>query len=608
MVNGEVVDLCISTDDEKTSIKHGGSRPSKAFRFDDDVVSLPEQVIDLERGPRKKRKLSPPARNNAEKPVVTTTIKPTNSESILPTNNWHESFFAIDDDDPIVWTSSPKQKLKPSTRPHGAQLPELGFTDSDSSLPDEAFLRMAATRPKKVRKSTSQTTNLPTAKERRALEEIDPQRTTKRGPKVPKKSQLHRRACENSDSLGEEPMTGNQPQPAKAKKPKVTEEEKAALTKEKEAVKAAAKIIRLQQQEELKEQKRLLKEDQAREKQKEKDRAEANKLKLDKKLSTPEMIVDLPISIGDSTVDTQIRECLKKIGVEIASYQSHVPNLVKWRRKVESRFNTETGIREKLRVKEIDPETHVMCLMSANEFVQLATSNTDGNGSQLDEHVFRIRSVLKDCTLIYLIEGLDAWMRKNRNAKNRAYQAAVLSQPDPNALEHGMNGPDPASKRKKPRVEVVDEDAIEDSLVRLQVMNRCLVHHAAAPVETAEWVAHFTEQISQIPYRHEQMARESTFCMDSGQVKCGKDAEDTYINMLLANVRVTGPIAYGIAAKYPDVVSLLEGLEEKGPTALEHLKKSANKDGSLGERNIGPAISRRLHKVFTEADPSSTEI
>lgn len=72
------------------------------------------------------------------------------------------------------------------------------------------------------------------------------------------------------------------------------------------------------------------------------------------------------------------------------------------------------------------------------------------------------------------------------------------------------------------------------------------------------------------------MARESTFCMDSGQVKCGKDAEDTYINMLLANVRLTGPIAYGIVARYPNVKSLLDGLEEKGPTALENLKVCKN--------------------------------
>lgn len=55
-------------------------------------------------------------------------------------------------------------------------------------------------------------------------------------------------------------------------------------------------------------------------------------------------------------------------------------------------------------------------------------------------------------------------------------------------------------------------------------------------------------------------------------MKSGKDTEDIYINMLLANVRVTAPIAFGIAARYPNVSSLIRGLEEKGPMALEHLK------------------------------------
>lgn len=72
--------------------------------------------------------------------------------------------------------------------------------------------------------------------------------------------------------------------------------------------------------------------------------------------------------------------------------------------------------------------------------------------------------------------------------------------------------------------------------------------------------------------RQEQMARDAAFCMESGQVKSGKDAEEVYTNMLLANVRVTNPIAHGIAARYPNVSALVRGLEEKGPTALEHLK------------------------------------
>lgn len=60
--------------------------------------------------------------------------------------------------------------------------------------------------------------------------------------------------------------------------------------------------------------------------------------------------------------------------------------------------------------------------------------------------------------------------------------------------------------------------------------------------------------------------------MDAGQVKCGKNAEEVYINMLLANVRVTLPIAHGIAAKYHNVSALVRGLEEKGPLALENIK------------------------------------
>ncbi|KAL8854410.1 MAG: hypothetical protein Q9221_000897 [Calogaya cf. arnoldii] len=610
MLNGEVVDLCISTDEEKTKTKAREPKHLTENEPEDDYVSLPEQFIDLERGPRprKKRKISPPLRSDAEKLAVKTTTQSAKSGSTLSTIKAADYFLAIDDDDPIIWTSSPKQKSKPPKKPCSDHQPAPSLSDSDASLPDEEWLRMAPARPSKVNKRVSQIAKLRSASEKTALEEPKSKGGVKSGRKVPPKPQLYQLGGEKTDSSDEGSIVAKIPKAAKTKKPKITNEEKAAMAKEKEKAKAAAKTIRLQEQEESKERKRLLKVEQAREKQREKDRAEANKLKLDKKLSTPEMIVDLPVSIGDSTVDTQTRECLKKIGVEITSYQSPVTNLIKWRRKVDSRFNAETGAREKLQAKEIDPEKHVMCLMSATEFVQLAVSDANDSGQHLDEHVSRIRSAVKGCELIYLIEGLDAWMRKNRNAKNRAYQAAVLGQPDLNARENSGNGPDPAAKRRKPRAEVVDEDLIQDCLVRLQVVNRCLVHHTAATVETAEWIAHFTEQISQIPYRNEQMARESTFCMDSGQVKCGKDAEDTYINMLLANVRLTGPIAYGIAARYPNVVSLLAGLEEKGPAALEHLKKSANKDGSLGERNIGPAISRRLHKVFTDADPSSTDI
>ncbi|KAI4272616.1 MAG: hypothetical protein LQ337_005178 [Flavoplaca oasis] len=501
MPKGKLIDLCISTDDEGFQPKPEKSGRLPAVKTNDSYFALPE-VIDLEGGPRKKRKLSPVCRTNPEKLAVRNAIEPANLDSILPMINGSDHFLAIDDDDPIVGTSSPKQKLKPAPKSYSGGQPRFRLSDSDISLPDEEWLRMAPARPLKAPKRVSQIANVGFASEAKALEKSKPRRTAQSSHKV-SKPRSNQTEGGNSDSSGKESMETKQSPVARTKRLKPTNEEKAARAREKGEAKAAAKAIRSQEQEALRERKRLLKEEQSREKQKEKDRAEANKLKLDKKLSTPEMIVDLPISIGESTVDTQIRECLKKIGVEIASHQGLIPNVIRWRRKVDSRFNPQTGAREKLQVKEIVPEKHVICLMSANEFVQLAASRTNTTKSQLDDHVSRTRSAFIDCTLIYLVEGLDAWMRKNRNAKNRAYQAAVLGQPGSNVLETSNNGTHPEPKRRKPRVEVVDEDVIEDSLVRLQVMHRCLVHHAAATVETAEWVAYFTEQISQIPYRYD---------------------------------------------------------------------------------------------------------
>ena len=62
--------------------------------------------------------------------------------------------------------------------------------------------------------------------------------------------------------------------------------------------------------------------------------------------------------------------------------------------------------------------------------------------------------------------------------------------------------------------------------------------------------------------------------MDVGQVKSGEDREDTYVKMLQEIVRVTAPVAYGIAAQYPTVVSLFEAMKKDGPLVLENLKVS----------------------------------
>ncbi|KAI4205667.1 MAG: hypothetical protein LQ350_000164 [Teloschistes chrysophthalmus] len=609
MPTREVVDLSLSTDDEASDPVAKFPKNPVQRQSDSGYGSLSDKFIDIDAdGPRKRQKLTPPSTETGIPHETATFAQPAKvvppSSRIAATDN----FLQLDDDDPILWTSSPKQK--PAVlhdEETGSHKRWASLSDSDGSLPDEQWLRTAQQRVVQVGSKSGKNVGTSHRNEKKSKSAQVPENSKAKSARVINARSRSFGADATDDTMSGSDITAK-PKEKRVKKPKLTDEEKAAQAREKEEAKAAARAMKMREKEEEKERKRLLKEEQAREKQKEKDRAEANKLKLDKKLSTPEMIVDLPISIDGSTVDTQIRKTLKNIGVEVTSYQSHVPNLIGWRRKVEYRLDPATGFREKLLTKEIDMEKHVMYLMSANEFVDVATADANGDGQTLDQHVRRIRNVVNDCIPIYLIEGLDVWMRKNRNARNRNYQAAVLGQSDSHAEERSESGANAASKRKGQKPKIIDEDIIDDALLRLQVVNHCLVHHTALPIETAEWVMHFTEQISQIPYRQEQMTRESMFCMDSGQVKCGRDAEETYINMLMVNVRVTAPIAYGIAERYPNVVKLARGLEEKGPLALEHLKKAANKDGSLADRNIGPAISRRLHKVFTDLDPSSTDI
>ena len=65
---------------------------------------------------------------------------------------------------------------------------------------------------------------------------------------------------------------------------------------------------------------------------------------------------------------------------------------------------------------------------------------------------------------------------------------------------------------------------------------------------------------------------ESSFCMDVGQVKTGDDVEDTYIKMLQEIMRVTAPVAHGIAAEYPHVQALTKALTNSGAAAVQDLK------------------------------------
>ena len=313
-------------------------------------------------------------------------------------------------------------------------------------------------------------------------------------------------------------------------------------------------------------------------------------MRTDKKVSSREMIVDLPTDLSSRV---QVETLLEELGIEHRVWES--PNIVKWHRKVTSRFNEAMDHWEPIPPR-IVAESHVAIVLTGDDFVKLALSDRG-----VASHYAGIEAKFPGHQIIYILEGLTTWMAKNRNNRNRQFTSGVRSQ---EVAPSGSAG----RRRNGSAAEYVSEDVVEDALLELQILD-ALIHHTINPLETAKWLTVLTQHISTIPYRKQRnRALSAGFCMESGQVRTGDDPQDIYIRMLEEIARVTAPIARGIAAEFRSVSELVRGLESGGPGRLEGIRKTLNKEGTLSDRTVGQAVSKRMHKVFTGRDESSTDV
>ncbi|RDW66069.1 hypothetical protein BP6252_09704 [Coleophoma cylindrospora] len=375
---------------------------------------------------------------------------------------------------------------------------------------------------------------------------------------------------------------------AEEKKKKKKSKERTVSDKTKQANKEEKAIAK----EEEKKRKALERLEKAAEKERQRELAKANTLRTDKKVSTPEMIVDLP-SCMDIKLLSHTKAVLTPLNVEHTTWESSIP-VVKWRRKVENTYNTVSDLWEPC-PKHIRDEKHILYIMLAQEFVDLAAGE---EGKDLDALALLLQTKFQGCKTIFLIEGLMAWERKNRGIKNKEFQQAVRNM----AGEEEATQSQARKRTKKDPPKYVDEEMVEEALLRLQLIHKPLIHHTNAQLETAQWIMTFTQHISTIPYRQQKDSMDTTFSMESGQVKTGEDAADTFIKMLSEIRMLTPAVAHGIARRFPTVQQLVTGLQEGGPKALEDLRKVANKDGAVTDQRIGPALSKRVHAMLLGRD------
>ncbi|CEJ58745.1 hypothetical protein PMG11_07392 [Penicillium brasilianum] len=571
------------------------------FSFSDDDFSLPPS------NPRAQKKCQGRDAEESD-PIVFTSSAPEPSKKQNSTwsrpNHTQSEVITLDDDDDDLWKSIGNESTRGGRQDEIQEFSDpFGLDDFDDSF----ALSGPGVSASKSGFSSKTAALLSTLKA--ATKGTNSRSNNKAGSRPSKRKE----ATMDPSAIGDfsDDLDGPAEPRQKAKKSgKLTTEEKEARAQARADAKAQRDLERQLE----KERKQKLKEEKAKEKRLVADIAEVNKLKVDRKDSTEEMILDISCSFEETSVGNQAVEFMKRLKVEYQFFSGPIPNIVKWRRKMNARYNKEAGYWEPAAFHILE-EKHVLCLVTAQDFVEMVIDSPPGEEREpLEAHVLKIKSAYPGYTVIYLVEGLTAWMRKNSNSRNRAYVAEVLSQyePEPEAASSQVPAPPRRGRKPKRKPETtppVDDDTIEDALLALQVTHSCLIHHTAAALESAEWIKNFTEHISTTLYRWERMdAHDSNFCMESGQVKPGEDKLDVFVKMLQEVNRVTAPMAYGISSRYSCVTDLIRGMQIHGPTMLEDVKKSANKNGALSDARVGPAASKRLYKVFTGLDPTSTDI
>jgi crossover junction endonuclease EME1 len=424
--------------------------------------------------------------------------------------------------------------------------------------------------------------------------------------------------------------------PKSSKSSKLSEAEKAARA----AQKAAAKADKEAAREAEKARKAQEKEQKGKEKQKAADLAEVNKSRTNKKDATPEMIVEMSSLLKDTSVGTQVEKRMENVQVEVNYIDEEVNltdtggdpeqygNIITWRRKVQATYNDEEDQWEPTSRCRVVKEKHILIHMPAGDFAAVAAASGSGTGTSvmrteeemkanLDAHVKSIRRRFGDCIPVYLIEGLRSWLKKNLNAKNRAYTAGVRAQ----MLQADADTePAPSQargrKRKKPLSDSLDlshvtSDLVDDLLLHLQLAHQpILIHHSPTTTDSASQISALTQHLATRPYRVAQLEynlKSASFCMDGGQVRTGDDAKDTFVKMLQEVQRVTPSMAYGIVEEFKTIRKLVKGFDKHGNLLLEDVRKTVNKDGGWSDKRLGPQVSKRLFKVFMGRDPAATD-
>lgn len=524
----------------------------------------------------------------------------------------------VDDVDEIEFSSSAPARSKGNSC---KALPEVYVLSSDGAEDACAEQPSAPAFSERVMRILA-SSNTPTGEDSAAKEPAAKKTTTKTSQKA---SRLEPR----------DDIVFSSPPKAKSKKKPTTTADASTSSIGKAAERAASKEALKAAKEAEKQQKKDAKVEREKEKQKAKDMAEVNKSKANRKETSKEMILEIPGSLEGTSIGNQVEEYMRQhevqhsyrreeVNLSDGDRHSHDGKIFRWKRKVAATYDDDEGHWVPLTRARVETAEHLAVFVTGADFASIVFGSHNKQAEaapslslmklNLDRHVANLRRQHKGSRLIYLIQGLHAWLKRNENSRNREYAAAVRAQVGDEAA---ADRPASSQPRKRKQAETqrhllaVTADVAEDLQLHLQINHQPIViHHTTSDASTASQILSFTQSLSSRPYRIAELEhnlKSSSFYMGTGSYKTGDDAEETFCQMLEGQQRVTPSIAQSIASQWPSPRDLVVAFRASDNLMLENVRKSTNKDGGYSDKRIGPVISKRMYKVFLGRDPEATD-
>ncbi|KAL6061381.1 hypothetical protein QOT17_012869 [Balamuthia mandrillaris] len=278
-----------------------------------------------------------------------------------------------------------------------------------------------------------------------------------------------------------------------------------------------------------------------------------------------------------------------------------IPNSIEWHSLYTPGDDEEGGeeggdhSEEANRHKEPTPVPQVLIKFTAEEFVGLVVDE-----QKLAEHVLAVQAAHPNKKITYLVEGMADFLRNNQKRRDRVLRQRIL------AANGGGSEEEEATGGRGAAVEpTITRAMVDRTAVWLQIEAKVHLHETFNGSDTADHILRMTKVIAEMPYRKESVF--AAFCAEATQKRSSRTAsnKEIWINQLKQISRVSLAAAMAIAEEYPSFRSLAHmyyhsALTEKKKKEL--LKDIVIEQVSGSRRTIGPALSEKIYRIFTETD------